>query len=152
MTTRLFALALLLISAGAFAQTIDEKAIKTVLEGHTQAASDNDAEKAISYFANSPNTAISYQQAGSGYVRGYQAVADTYRKGLGTGGRPKSTTKLTTDDYRFRIVGNTAFVTYIETQTSADGAVARKTHKANYLEKEGNQWKMIGNFWMPELK
>lgn len=129
----------------------DETAIKAVLEGHSRAALGKDTEKAISYFADSPNTAVSHQLPGSGYIRGYQAVADGYRKVLNADSFKKSPDKLTTGDYRFRIVGNTAFVTYIETQTAPDGKVSR-THKANYLEKENGQWKMIGNFWTPEQK
>lgn len=150
MKTKLFALALLLMSAATFAQNKeDEAAIKAVLVGHTQAVMDRDAEKAVSYFANSPNTAISFQQPGSGYIRGYQAVTDIYRSHINAD-RKKKDEKLTTADYRFRIVGNTAFVTYIETDTAPDGT-AKRTHKVNYLEKENGQWKMLGNFWMPEV-
>lgn len=150
MKTKLFTLALLLMSAATFAQNkADEAAIKAVLVGHTQATMDRDFEKAISYFANSPNTAISFQEPGSGYIRGYQAVADAYKRQVKAGSK-KSDDKLTTADYRFRIVGNTAFVTYIETDTAPDGT-AKRTHKVNYLEKENGQWKMLGNFWMPEV-
>lgn len=126
--------------------TADEAAIKAVAEGHSQASEERDAEKAISYLAKSPNVAVSYNVPG--YPRGYEQVADGYRKVLAD--LPKGTSKVTTSDYRYRIVGNTAFVTYIETYTKPDGTVAGRTHKANYLEKEGGQWKMIGNFWMPE--
>jgi hypothetical protein len=28
---------------------------------------------------------------------------------------------------------------------------AKRTHKANYLEEENGQWKMLGNFCMPEV-
>lgn len=125
----------------------DEVAIKMVLESHTQASMDRDAEKAVSYFANSPNVAVTYDAPG--YPRGYEAVANGYRKLLGS--MAKSDEKLSTSDYRYRIVGSTAFVTYRETYTKPDGTVSTM-HKANYLEKEGGQWKMIGNFWMPEQK
>lgn len=137
------------ITAASSDQTsTDEAAIKAVLEGHSQASEERDAEKAISYFAKSPNVAVSYNVPG--YPRGYEGVVDGYRKVLG--GLPKGTNKLTTDAYLYRIVGNTAFVTYIETFTKPDGTVDSRYHKANYLEKEGGQWKMIGNFWMPEQK
>ena len=128
--------------------TADEAAIKAVAEGHSQASEERDVEKAIGYLAKSPNVAVSYNVPG--YPRGYEQVADGYRKVLSS--LPKGTSKVTTSDYRYRIVGNTAFVTYIETYTKPDGTVAGRTHKANYLEKEGGQWKMIGNFWMPEEK
>lgn len=152
MKTNLFALALLLMGAGVMAQNTvkDETAIKAVLEGHSQAAMDKDAEKAVSYFSDSPNVAIALQEPGSGYIRGYQAVADAYRKHINADSFKKNISKLTTGDYRFRIVGTTAFVTYIETVTAPNGTIER-TYKFNYLEKENGQWKMMGNFWMPEI-
>lgn len=125
----------------------DEMAIKAVLEGHSQASEERDAEKAVSYLAKSPNVAVSYNVPG--YPRGYEGVADGYRKVLGS--LPKGTNKLTTDAYLYQIVGNTAFVTYIETYTKPDGT-ASNIHKADYLEKENGQWKIVGNFWMPETK
>lgn len=127
----------------------DEAAIKAVLEGHSQAVLNRDVEKAISYFANSPNTVILYQQPGGGYLRGYELVANAYRKAV-TGA--KSDEKLTTADYRYRILGSSAFVTYIETYTKPDGVVSRTSTKANYMEKEGGQWKMVSNFWMEDKK
>lgn len=127
-------------------QTTDEAAIQAVLEGHSQAASDKDAEKAISYFANSPNVAVTYNEPG--FPRGYDKVADAYRKVLSS--NPKSANKLTTGDHRYRIVGNTAYVTYIETFTAPNGKVDSRFHKANYLEKENGQWKILGNFWLAE--
>lgn len=126
----------------------DEAAIKAVAEGHSQASEERDAEKAIGYLAKSPNVAVSYNEPG--YPRGYEQVANGYRKVLAD--LPKGTSKVATSDYRYRIVGNTAFVTYIETHTKPDGTMDSRYHKANYLEKEGGQWKMIGNFWMPEQK
>ena len=128
--------------------TADEAAIKAIAEGHSQASEERDVEKAISYLAKSPNVAVSYNVPG--YPRGYEQVADGYRNVLAD--LPKGTNKVTTSDYRYRIVGNTAFVTYIETYTKPDGTVDSRYHKANYLEKEGGQWKLIGNFWMPEQK
>jgi len=127
----------------------DEAVIKAVLEGHSQAVLNRDVEKAISYFANSPNTAILYQPPGGGYIRGYDEVANAYRKAV-TGA--KSDEKLMTADYRYRIMGSSAFVTYIETYTKPDGAVSRTSNKANYMEKEGGQWKMVSNFWMETKK
>ena len=156
MKKSLILFALLLTSTAIFAQSsADETAIKAVLEGHTQAGMDDDTERAVGYFADSPHTAISYQD-GSGYIRGHKAVKDKYREVMNREGFNKSPDKLTTGDYLYRIMGSTAFVTYVETKTKPDGTAAR-THKANYLEKEmGNasvaQWKMIGNFWMPEQK
>ena len=140
---------LLLSSMTTFAQSLkaDEAAIKVVLVGHSQACLDNDVKKALSYYAHSPNVAVAFTTPG--YPRGYEAVAAGYRSEF-TGSPKKSTTKLTTDGYLYRIVGNTAFVTYIETYTAPNGK-ADKSHKANYLEKEtSGQWKLLGNFWIPE--
>ena len=125
----------------------EEAAIRTVLEGSSQASMDKDVDKHLSYYAQSPNVAVSYNAPG--YPRGYDGLADTYRKNAGT--PQKSPNKLTTSDYLYRIVDNTAFVTYIETFTKPDGT-ASKMHKADYLEKISGQWKLIGNFWAPENK
>ncbi len=127
----------------------DEAAVRTVLEGHSQAVLNRDVEQAINYFANSPNTAILYQTPGGGYIRGFEDVANAYRKGM-TGA--KSDEKLTTDDYRYRIMGSSAFVTHVESYTKPDGAVSRTSNKANYMEKEGGQWKMVSNFWVETKK
>ena len=125
----------------------EEAAIRTVLEGSSQASMDKEVDKHLSYYAQSPNVAVSYNAPG--YPRGYDGLADTYRKNAGT--PQKSPNKLTTSDYLYRIVDNTAFVTYIETFTKPDGT-ASKMHKADYLEKISGQWKLIGNFWSPENK
>lgn len=140
---------MLLAGISSFAQSKEEAAIKAVVVGHSQAVLERDVEKAISYFAKSPNDAILYAQPDGSYIRGYEAVANAYRKAV-TGA--KRDEKLTTDDYRYRIVGNTAFVTYIETYTKPDGTVSKTSNKANYLEKENGQWKMISNFWMEHKK
>ena len=128
----------------------DETSIKAVVEGHSQAVLNADTEKAISYFANSPNTAILYKGPDGAYLRGYEDVTSTYRKAMA--GATKKDEKLTTNDYRYRITGNTAFVTYIETYTKPDGSLSRTTNKANYMEKENGQWKMVSNFWMEGKK
>ena len=141
--------ALLLSSGATFAQSTqaDETAIKTVVVGHSQACLDNDVEKALSYYAHSPNVAAAFTTPG--YPRGYEAVAAEYRNEF-KGSPKKSMTTLTTDGYRYQIVGNTAFVTYVETYTAPDGK-AEKSHKATYLAKEkGGPWQLIGNFWIPE--
>lgn len=152
MKSNLFTLALLLAVAPVLAQSSEEASIKAVLVGHTQAGLDDDAESAVGYFADSPYAAISYQQPGSGYIRGHEAVKAKYREVMNRdGANNKSPDKLTTGEYLYRVVGNTAFVTSIEIKTKPDGT-AERTHKANYLEKEAGQWKMIGNFWMPEMK
>ncbi len=121
--------------------------MKAVLEGHTTATIDRDLTKALSYLAHSSDLAVALAEPG--FPRGYDAVAEAYRKSLGS--IPKDNSRLTTDGYRFRVAGNTAFVTYREIMTRPDGT-AKTYDKANYLEKENGQWKMIGNFWMPETK
>ncbi len=142
----LLLLILLLGSTTGFAQPkADELAIRAVLEGHSLACLDADVEKAVSYYAHSPYVATAFSQPG--YQRGYDAVAAAYRKEFANA--QKSPDKLATKDYRYRIVGNVAFVTYVETYTKPDGTF-RTSHKADYLEKENGHWKLIGNFWIPE--
>jgi ketosteroid isomerase-like protein len=143
---RYLLLLLLLSSTIGFAQQkTDELAIRAVLEGHSLACLNADVEKAVSYYAHSPYVATAFSEPG--YQRGYDAVAAAYRKEFTNG--QKSPDKLTTQAYRYRIVGNVAFVTYIETYTKPDGAI-RTSHKACYLEKENGRWELIGNFWIPE--
>lgn len=125
--------------------TKDELAIKTVLEGHSQACLEANVAKAVSYYARSPYVATAFTEPG--YGRGYEATTALYRKEFANG--QKSPDKLTTEAYRYRIVNTTAFVTYVETYTKPDRTVS-KVHKANYLEKQQGQWKLIGNFWIPE--
>lgn len=144
--SRYLLLILLLSSTIGFAQQkTDELAIRAVLEGHSLACLDADVEKAVSYYAHSPYVATAFSEPG--YQRGYDAVAAAYRKEFANS--QKSPDKLATKDYRYRIVGNVAFVTYIETYTKPDGTI-RTSHKAGYLEKEYGRWQLIGNFWIPE--
>ena len=150
MKTIICSLVMLFAGAGCFAQSKEEAAIKAVVEGHSRAVLEADVEKTLSYFANSPHVAILYKQPDGHYLRGYQEINDIYRKVM-TGATRKDE-KLTTDDYLYRINGNTAFVTYIETYTKPDGTVSKTSNKANYMEKENGQWKMISNFWMEHKK
>ncbi len=144
--SRYLLLILLLSSTVGFAQQkTDELAIRAVLEGHSLACLDADVEKAVSYYAHSPYVATAFNEPG--YKRGYDAVAADYRKEFANG--QKSSDKRTSKDYGYRIVGNVAFVTYIENYTKPDGTT-RTSHKAGYLEKENGHWKLIGNFWIPE--
>ena len=144
--SRYLLLMLLLSSTIGFAQPKrDELAIRAVLEGHSLACLDANAEKALSYYAHSPYVATAFSEPG--YHRGYDAVVVAYRKEFAKA--QKSPDKLLTKDYRYRIVGNVAFVTYIETYTKPDGSIST-VHKASYLEKENGPWKLIGNFWIPE--
>ena len=139
-------LLLLLSSRIGFAQQhADELAIRVVLEGHSLACLNADVPKAVSYYAHSPYVATAFSEPG--YNRGYAAVVAAYQKEFASG--QKSPDKLATRDYRYRITGNTAFVTYVETYTKPDGTMST-VHKANYLEKENGHWKLIGNFWIPE--
>ncbi|QHW01052.1 Cif family virulence factor [Spirosoma endbachense] len=141
----LFSFCITLLATGFAQRKTDELAIRAVLEGHSLACLDADVEKAVSYYAHSPYVATAFSEPG--YQRGYDAVAAAYRKEFANA--QKSPDKLTTKAYRYRIVGNVAFVTYIETYTKPDGTIST-SHKAGYLEKENSRWRLIGNFWIPE--
>ena len=144
---RYYLVLLLVVSStiGVAQRKTDERAIRAVLESHSLACLDADAEKAIGYYAHSPYVATAFSEPG--YHRGYDAVAAAYRNEFANG--QKSPDKLTTGAYQYRIVGKVAFVTYIETYTKPDGT-RNISHKAGYLEKEKGQWKLIGNFWITE--
>lgn len=153
MKTILTTLTLLLMSTAVFAQQLAEEArIKAVLEGHTKACMDKDAEKAVSYFAHSPHVAITYQAPGTGYIRGYENVCKAYREVINGVEFLRDERKLYTSEYLFSIHGKTAWVTYVEIVIPANGGDMERTHKACYLEKTDDAWKMVGNFWMAEIK
>ncbi|MEK6482323.1 hypothetical protein WJR50_32590 [Catalinimonas sp. 4WD22] len=144
---------MLLFTAQAWSQQLAEQArIKDILEGHTRACMDKDAERAISYFANSPYLAISYQEPGSGYIRGYEQVCETYRRVLSAGKQEKDVRKLYTSEYQFKINGQYAWVTFAELLVPDNGGESEKVFKACYLEKIDHVWKIIGNYWMAEMK
>lgn len=153
MKTKLFTLTLLLISAGAFAQTADEKAIKAVIEGESTAFRQCKADKAISYWLNAPYVSHSYTEKGSGYLRGYETVTKALRKYIGE--HPEMATDKTVHknhDYVIHVNGTSAWATYIgDAVNGAKKTIEPPTRSYNgrYLEKANGTWKLVANIGKP---
>ena len=148
MKTKLFTLALLLISAGAFAQLkADEAAIKAVIEGESAAFHQCKADKAISYWLNAPYVSHDYTEKGSGYLRGYEAVTKALRKYIGE--HPEMATDKTVrknHDYRIHVNGTSAWATYIGDVVNGTKKTIEpptRSYNGRYLEKANGTWKLV---------
>lgn len=141
MKTKLFTLALLLISAGAMAQTsADEAAIKTVVEQESEAFHQRKADKALSYWAKVPYTSHTYTEKGMGYVRGYEAISKAMKNVLAK--FPEVDKKsYKNHDYKIHVKGTTAWATYIT--DAMDGTKKSQTYAGRYLEKINGVWKLV---------
>lgn len=148
MRTKLLALTLLLISAVSFAQSTDEKAIRTVIAGESAAFYQRNVDKVLSYWANVPYASHYYTERGSGYLRGYSTVSKAIRKyisehpDMGKGSHK-------THDFMIHVNGNSALVTFI-----TDGLYGTKksqSYDARYLEKINGVWKLVSVFGTPAL-
>ncbi len=116
----------------------DEVAIKSTIEGETNAFKQRDADKATSYWLNTPYTSHHYTAKGLGYVRGAN-VGTTITNYLKA--NPKIDNSTTNyHDYIIRINGNSAWATYVSDGTSNGKKVVY--NKAAYLEKTNGEWKM----------
>ncbi len=116
----------------------DEAAIKSTIEGETNAFKMNDANKTTSFWLNTPYTSHHYTAKGLGYVRG-EKVGSTITDYLKA--NPKIDNSPTNyHDYIIRINGNSAWATYISDDTSNGKKVVY--NKAAYLEKTNGEWKM----------
>lgn len=82
-------LALLLTSGANFAQSPDEKEIRTVINGESAAFYQRNGDKAVSYWANVPYASHSYTEKGMGYLRGYDAVSKAIRAYITKASRPQ---------------------------------------------------------------
>ncbi len=142
MKTKLFTLALLLMSAGSFAQSkADESAIKTVVEQESEAFHQRKADRALSYWANVPYASHTYSEKGMGYVRGYEAISKAMKKVLTK--YPEVDKKAYKNhDYQIHITGTTAWATYIT--DAVDGTKKSQTYAGRYLEKANGIWKLVG--------
>jgi hypothetical protein len=140
MKTKLFTLVLLLMSAGSFAQTADESAIKTVVEQESDAFHQRKADRALSYWAKVPYASHTYSEKGMGYVRGYEAISKVMKKVLAR--YPEVDKKgYKNHDYQIHITGTTAWTTYVT--DAMDGTKKSQTYAGRYLEKINGVWKLV---------
>jgi hypothetical protein len=134
MKTNLFTLALLLLSAGAFAQTTDVSAIRTVIEDESVAFYQGNADKAVSYWLNAPYVSHDYTEKGIGYLRGYATVSKAIKKYIHD--HPEMATDKTVyknHDYQIHVNGTSAWATFI-TDAMA-GTKKSQALNARYLER-----------------
>ncbi len=145
-TNLLSLLALLLTSAGAFAQSVDEKAIKAVIDGESSAFYQRNAGKILTYWANVPYASHSYTEKGTGYLRGYDAVSKAIRKYISQ--HPdlgKAVHKP--HDFMIHVNGNSALATFITDAVS--GTKKSQSYDARYLEKLDGTWKLVSVYGTP---
>ena len=133
--------ALLLINASVFAQnSVDESAIKTVVEQESVAFHQRKADKALSYWANVPYASHYYSEKGMGYVRGYPAISKGMKNVLSR--FPDADKNVYKNhDYQIRVNGTSAWATFIT--DAVDGSKKRQTYDARYLEKINGVWKLV---------
>ncbi len=141
-------LALLLMSAGAFAQSADEAAIKATIEGESAAFHQREPDKVMFYWLNAPYVSHYYNEKGTGYVRGYEAINNGMRMVLSRNPEvDKAVYK--NHDYLIRINGSSAWATFITDR--AERAKTTQTYDARYLEKADGVWKLVAVLSSPAL-
>ncbi|HSJ69364.1 MAG TPA: nuclear transport factor 2 family protein [Anditalea sp.] len=149
----LIIIAFLIIGTESWAQsnTADENAIKKVLEKESEAAQNRNYEEWIKCFAPTPDVAFGFSHLLPTYmVRGYDELAEIGKK-VFSENLESSFESFEFTDFKIRINGTSAFVTYNQTNSLKDGTKVRY-YKAEYLEKINNEWKMIGHIFLQEPK
>lgn len=142
----LFATLLCFISLTGYAQSADEKAIKTVIAGESAAFYQRNADKVVSYWANVPYASHSYTEKGIGYVRGYEAISKAIKKYIGAhpdlgNGSHKP------HDFMIHVNGNSALATFVT--DGLTGAKKSQSYDARYLEKINGAWKLVSVYGTP---
>ena len=147
MKTKLFTLALLLMSVVSFAQTVDEKAVKAVIEGESTAFRQCKADKAISHWLNAPYVSHDYTEKGKGYLRGYEAVTKALRKYIGEHPEMAADKAVHKNyDYRIHVNGNSAWATFITDAVNGTKKTIEpptRSYNGRYLEKANGTWKLV---------
>ena len=121
----------------------DEMAIKQVIEGESMAFFQRNTEQLLTYWANVPYVSHSYNEKGSGYVRGYDKYSSIVKKYVSE--HPESS-KISPQnrDYIIHINGTSAWATHIQEQITSDNKSTSYT--STYLEKNGSGvWKIVGH-------
>ena len=146
MRTQFLFIVLLLVGAASFAQTAtDEVAIKKAIEDEVQYNRQRDLAKWLNCFVKSDDLVFGFFP---GMARGYDSVANGLKTSIEKNPQPSKNTGVFSD-YRIRQQGNTAFVTCIQIETAPDGTQT-KWNKAEYLEKQNGEWKIVGNLFRDE--
>ncbi len=120
----------------------DEMAIKQVIEGESTAFFQRNTEQLLTYWANVPYVSHSYNEKGSGYIRGYDKYSNVVEKYVSE--HPElSKGSFKNRDYIIHINGTSAWATYIHEQIAGDNK--NTAYSSTYLEKNGfGVWKIVG--------
>jgi SnoaL-like domain len=119
-------------------KTVEEAAIKSVLEAEATAFKQRNESKALNFWLNAPYISHYYTAPGLGYVRGDKLIA-TYKNFLKT--NPEVDNSPTDyHDYIIRVNGNAAWATWISESIIDNKKVT--VHRASYLEKANGEWKL----------
>ena len=127
-----------------FVKADEEAAIKAVVERETQSFNDRDAATMTSCHANVDYAELLVRHAGGvAYSRNTKKDSPENVKALiaSLGKSDGSTFKNT--DYVVHINNGSAFVTYDEIVTSADGSKKELFHEVRYLEKINEKWLIV---------
>jgi hypothetical protein len=121
----------------------DEAAIKQVIEGESTAFFQRNTEQLLTYWANVPYVSHSYNEKGSGYIRGYDKYSDVVKKFVSE--HPElSKYSFKNRDYIIHINGTSAWATHIQEQSAGDNK--NTAYSSTYLEKNGSGvWKIVGH-------
>lgn len=121
----------------------DEAAIKQVIEGESMAFFQRNTEHLLTYWANVPYVSHSYNEKGSGYIRGYDKYSNVVEKYVSE--HPElSKISFKNRDYIIHINGTSAWATHIQEQTAGDNKSI--AYSSTYLEKNGSgMWKIVGH-------
>ena len=139
-------LTLLLTSMVTFAQSPDEKAIRTVINEESAAFYQRNADKVVSYWANVPYASHSYTEKGMGYLRGYNSVSKAIRTYISK--HPDLNNESSkAHDFLIHVNGNSALATFITDRSS--GAKKSQSYDARYLEKIKGVWKLVSVYGTP---
>jgi Domain of unknown function (DUF4440) len=121
----------------------EEAVIKKVIEKETQSFIDRDAAAMIACHGNQPYSLLLVTESGNVHYNTNEktnqpAALQGFIKTLG---KPDGSSFKNTG-YKIQVNGTSAFAYYDEITTAKDGKIAH-FHEVRYLEKIGNDWKII---------
>jgi ketosteroid isomerase-like protein len=119
----------------------DEAAIKNTIENETMAGWAHDAEKEFSYWKQAP--AASWIGGVQNKAYSFVGFENIKKTAIDMHKNVKVTTlpTLKNSDYSITINGNSAFATYVQSQTSK--GKTGKSRENRYLEKSNGEWKIV---------
>ena len=144
MKTKLLPLALLMMSAGAVAQTsTNEMAVRQAIETETRAYQEANYALLMAQWSNKPyaeRQQANLQPTGAPFLKGdnLRAFGNSYFKTL----KPSGNT-VRMSDYDVHISGETAWATYTQETVDGAGKVQDKQREIRILEREADGWKIV---------